>query len=109
LAYLKYTGNAWHVIAMAKQTVADSLVKKIPAPNELPTPYLPNFNYKHPRLPAPTPRDAARLHAENPAYVGLQHFRVQNDRGFFEASAILEMIEPGSQDCCYANKTTQNM
>ncbi|MEK7323567.1 MAG: VanZ family protein, partial [Pseudomonadota bacterium] len=70
-------------------------VTQLPAPEELGLPLL-DFRRSHPRLPAPSRADVARLRKENPNYLAQQ--RVFADQGRLYPTLVLAYIEPGSRD-----------
>jgi VanZ family protein len=69
-----------------------------PEPQALPAPELPGFVRAHPRLPAPTPADIARLRAENPRFLEATMKRAGGGDGPLETVILAAWIEPGSQD-----------
>ena len=71
-------------------------VTQLPAPEDLRLLPLPNFRHSHPRLPAPSQADIARLHKENPDYLAQQ--RLFAGQGRLQHSLLQAYIEPGSQD-----------
>lgn len=71
-------------------------VAQLPAPETLRPIALPNFLHSHPRLPAPSQADIARLRKENPNYLADQHLFA--GQGRLDHTLRLAYIEPGSQD-----------
>lgn len=79
-----------------EQPLSDKYLPKLPTPDELPPVNLPNFRTQHPRLPAPTSAEIARLQAENPGYFEQQEGLAK--RGDLYPIILLARIFPGSQD-----------
>ncbi|ROR29644.1 VanZ family protein [Inmirania thermothiophila] len=72
-----------------------------PAPSTLPVPALPQFRTPHPRLPAPTAADLARLRRDNPGYLQAQRAlaaRGGSRRTRLEAAVLAAYAEPGGID-----------
>lgn len=69
-----------------------------PAAQDLPAVDLPHFRYAHPRLPAPSPADIARMRTANPAYLAQQKRNAKRGEGDLQAAILMALIEPGSQD-----------
>jgi len=76
----------------------ESKLAVLPAPAELPPVELPAFRYNHPRLPAPTIEDIARLKLENPAYLRNHKKRAVDGEGKFYSAFVTAYVEPGSLD-----------
>jgi VanZ family protein len=74
------------------------LAPRLPAPEELPPVTLAGFRNAHPRLPHPSAADRADLQRLNPGYVREQRRRANGGRGDLQAAALMELLEPGSQD-----------
>ncbi len=81
-----------------ERPVDESTMPQLPPGQELPAVSLPNFRMEHPRLPHPTPRELVTLAFDNPRYVGDLRNQARGGKGAIEASALLELIEPGSID-----------
>jgi VanZ family protein len=81
-----------------EEAVDESTLGQLPAGHDLPEPSLPRFKRTHPRLPAPSAADLARLVAENPGYLREIRKRADGGRRDIWASALLERMEPGSID-----------
>ncbi len=84
--------------APAEAKVDRRLAPKLPAPEELPPVTLVGFRSAHPRLPHPTAAEQADLQRLNPGYVREQRRRANGGRGDLQAAALMELLEPGSQD-----------
>jgi len=74
----------------------ESKLAVLPAPEQLPPVALPGFRYKHPRLPAPSAGDIARLKLENPAYLRNHKKRAADGEGNFYSAFVTAYVEPGS-------------
>lgn len=72
--------------------------RALPAPDALPPALLPGFQQAHPRLPAPSTAELARLRQENPALLSNAVRSAQGGAGPFEAVMLAAYAEPGSQD-----------
>lgn len=70
--------------------------RELPKAQALPPPVLPAFQMAHPRLPAPSPGDIARLRRDNPDYFADQRRRAR--QGQPAAMVLMAYVEPGSQD-----------
>lgn len=90
-------GVLWQLKESVKMAAADFLYPKLPSPDALPVPTLPDFRGQHPRLPAPTPQEIATLRTQNPGYLQLKQFTAKN-RGNANAAIIAAYMAPGSQD-----------
>ena len=71
---------------------------KLPAPEELRLPPLPEFRYAHPRLPHPSAGEILRLRTENPDFVSQLLSRAKGGRGDENAAILAAVIAPESQD-----------
>lgn len=71
---------------------------QLPAPEELARVSLPGFHYDHPRLPAPSAADIARLQKENPNFYFDAGRRARHGAGDFNAVTLMAYAQPGSQD-----------
>lgn len=67
---------------------------KLPEPSQLPAVHLPGFNARHPRLPAPTPAELAKLRADNPDYLKRVATRAQGGAGPFDAAILAAYLQP---------------
>jgi VanZ family protein len=81
---------------LVERPLDESKLPVLPAPEDLPPVTLPDFRYSHPRLPAPTFEDIARLQQENPAWLDRQKKRAADGKGEFHAAFVSAYIEPGS-------------
>ncbi|MEW5943818.1 MAG: DUF4962 domain-containing protein [Pseudomonadota bacterium] len=70
---------------------------RLPQAEALPPPLLPHFRRAHPRLPAPTSAEIARLERDNPGYFDLMR-QLAKQRGDLYAATLLAKAYPGSQD-----------
>lgn len=77
-------------------TAAAESQPQLPAPEELAPVSLPNFRHAHPRLPAPSAAELARLRAEHPDF--LRRTARSAAGKSFEAAIFMAYAEPGSQD-----------
>jgi VanZ family protein len=82
----------------AERPLNEKYMKELPAPETLPPVALPRFHFAHPRLPAPSPGDMARLERENPGYFGSQERGLAQRAGNIFARIRLARAFPGSQD-----------
>jgi VanZ family protein len=90
-------GLAWQLSRETpEQALDESLLPRLPAPDDLPTVRLPGFRISHPRLPSPGPLDIARLQNENPRYLALQKKRANTGKGNFDSAIFMAYVEPGS-------------
>jgi hypothetical protein len=90
-------GVAWTLHeSPVERPLDESKLAVLPAPAELPPVELPAFRYRHPRLPAPTVEDIARLKLENPAYLRNHRKRAANGEGKFYSAVVTAYVEPGS-------------
>ena len=78
--------------------VDESKLPQLPSPDQLPPVTLPGFNYAHPRLPVPTPRDLATLASTNPRFFRQLRSRADGGKGDLESAVLLELVEPGGVD-----------
>ena len=74
----------------------ESKLAVLPAPEDLPPVALPDFRYSHPRLPAPSTDDIARLKRENPAWLSKHKKRAADGTGKFYSAFVTAYVEPGS-------------
>ena len=74
----------------------ESKLPVLPAPEDLPPVALPDFRYSHPRLPAPSAGDIARLKLENPAWLRNHKKRAADGEGNFYSAFVTAYVEPGS-------------
>lgn len=85
----------------AEKAADESGMAQLPPGHELPAVSLPGFKQAHPRLPHPTAADVARLLAEGNAYLGEMRRLAKSAQprsNSYHARAVVEFIEPGSQD-----------
>lgn len=78
--------------------VNESLLPKLPAPDQLAAVSLPHFRHAHPRLPAPSPSDIRQLKQYNPSYLPGVEQRAKGGHGPLTAVITAAYINPGSQD-----------
>lgn len=71
---------------------------ELPTPENLAPVNLPNFRLQHPRLPAPTVAEIARLKNENPQYLSKHRALAKGEKGKLDSAIIMAYLEPGSQD-----------
>ena len=81
-----------------ERPVDESTMPQLPPGHELPAVSLPRFRAEHPRLPHPTPQDLATLAFKSPGYLRELRNQARGGKGAIEASALLELVEPGSID-----------
>ena len=81
-----------------EQPLDESTLPLLPAPEDLPSVALPDFNYDHPRLPAADADDLARLKLENPGYLRKHKKRAANGNGDLHSAIVMAYLEPGSLD-----------
>ena len=74
----------------------ESKLPVLPAPEDLPPVALPDFRYSHPRLPAPSTGDIARLKLENPAWLSKHKKSAADGEGNFYSAVVTAYVEPGS-------------
>lgn len=67
-------------------------------PDALPPAVLPDFRTQHPRLPAPTAMEIARLQQENPGFFDDHRRRAAGPRSNPDSAILMAYVEPGSQD-----------
>ena len=92
-------GVVWRLAGTPiERPLDESKLPVLPAPEELPPVELPAFRYSHPRLPAPTAEDIARLKLENPAYLSNHKKRAADGEGKFYSAIVTAYVEPGSLD-----------
>ena len=90
-------GITWKPDArLIERPLDESKLPVLPSPEELPPVSLPGFRYNHPRLPAPSAGDIARLKLENPAWLRNHKKRAADGKGEFYSAFITAYIEPGS-------------
>lgn len=77
--------------------VDESNLPRLPAPEQLPAVYLPNFRFAHPRLPAPTREDIQRVETGNPGYFAYQE-RLAKEKSDIYAATLVARIYPHSRD-----------
>lgn len=70
----------------------------LPAPEDIVPASLPHFRGTHPRLPAPTAEDIAKLRQDNPNFLALHRRFAQGGKGRLDDAILMAYIEPGSQD-----------
>lgn len=85
----------------AEKPADEASLPQLPPGEALPAVLLPNFRFQHPRLPHPSAGDIERLQREGSAYLGEMRrlaAAASPDGYSYQARAVLELIEPGSQD-----------
>ena len=112
----KRVSNVWHIATGSSLIIAtvyiiflasdlsgnreslvdESILPKLPAPEELPAVRLPNFNYSHPRLPAPTSTDIFLLEAKNPEFLKTQARWAERGTGGLTPKILTAFIKPGT-------------
>ena len=81
------------------ETVLDETrLPKLPQPEQLPPANLPQFRYGHPRLPSPSAADLLAVKSRNRDLVRETRRRADGGNRDIEASALQELLEPGSID-----------
>jgi len=78
--------------------VDESLLPKVPPPDQLPRVSLPQFRYAHPRLPAPSPSDIRQLKQRNRSYLRDVAHRARGGHGPLRAVITAAYVDPGSQN-----------
>ncbi len=81
-----------------ERPVDESTMPQLPPGHELPAVSLPGFRTAHPRLPHPSADDLSTLQLKSPGYLRELRNQARGGKGAIEASALLELIEPGSID-----------
>lgn len=76
----------------------ESILYRLPTPQELPEVMLPHFKFAHPRLPAPSPKDVVRLKIENRKFFRRAKRRADKGQGKFYEIILTEFVDSGSQD-----------
>ena len=99
LMVIVIAGVAWTLDdSPAERPLDESKLPVLPAPEELPPVDFPAFRHEHPRLPAPTTEDIARLKQENPAYLRTHKRHTNQGRGKLYSAILTAFVEPGSVD-----------
>ncbi|HZP88046.1 MAG TPA: VanZ family protein, partial [Burkholderiales bacterium] len=78
--------------------IDESKLPKLPAPAELPPARFAAFRLEHPRLPNPTPLELDLLRRYSHTFVHDLQARARGGWGELEATALQQLIEPGSVD-----------
>ena len=81
---------------LVERPLDESKLPVLPVPENLPPVALPGFRYSHPRLPAPSAGDIARLKLENPARLNKHKKRAADGEGDFYSAFVTAYVEPGS-------------
>ncbi|MGZ8216540.1 VanZ family protein [Methylomagnum sp.] len=77
----------------AIETVANErFYPRPPEPWELPAAHLPGFRHAHPRLPAPSEAELAKLRADNPGFIMRRVGQAQRGAGAFDAAIFAAYI-----------------
>jgi len=71
---------------------------RLPAVGELPAVHFEHFRTEHPRLPAPSTDELARLRAENPDWLAVQAKRAAAEEPDLEAMVLMALADPASVD-----------
>jgi len=71
---------------------------ELPVPEDLPPVVFPAFAVEHPRLPAPSVEDVARLRSENPSFFTRHQERSEGGSGDLYSVILSAFVDPGSQD-----------
>ncbi len=91
--------SGWTIISQPKEKfVFEEALPKLPKGDELPPVNLPGFREAHPRLPSPSAAEVAMLAMKNRDFVEAQRRQADGGKGNVRAIALMELIEPGSQD-----------
>lgn len=91
--------GGWAIISQPKEKfVFEDALPKLPKGEELPPVDLPGFREVHPRLPSPSGSEIAMLVMNNRVFVEAQRRQANGGKGDVRAVAMMELIEPGSQD-----------
>jgi VanZ family protein len=97
LVLVVITTTVWQLDGkQVERPLDESKLAVLPAPEELPPVTLPDFRYKHPRLPAPNDADIGRLKLENPAWLRKHKERAADGEGKTYSAFITAYVEPGS-------------
>ncbi len=65
---------------------------------DLPAVSIANFRRQHPRLPAPSAADIARILEENPKFFDQHRRRAQAENEVFDSRTLMAFVDPGSQN-----------
>ncbi|HHH39315.1 MAG TPA: DUF4962 domain-containing protein, partial [Sedimenticola sp.] len=84
--------------APIEQGLDESRQPLLPAPEALPDAVLPGFRSVHPRLPAPTPGEIARLREKNRGYLAKLQRGVRHPKAPFDTIILYAYLAPGTQD-----------
>jgi VanZ family protein len=99
LVLIAVAGIAWKLHGTpAERPLDESQLYILPGPEELPPVSLPGFRYSHPRLPAPSTTELARLKRDNPRYLRNHKKRAGDGNSDFYSAFITAYTEPGSLD-----------
>jgi VanZ family protein len=91
--------GGWVIVSQPKEKfVFEEGLLKLPKGEELPPVNLPGFREAHPRLPSPSGTEVAMLVMNNRGFVDAQRRLAGGGQGEVRAVALMELIEPGSQD-----------
>ncbi|HMM75026.1 MAG TPA: heparinase II/III family protein [Gammaproteobacteria bacterium] len=71
---------------------------RLPEGKALPAVQFQHFRSEHPRLPAPSAAELARLRAENPEWLALQAKRASGREPDLEAMVLMALVDPASID-----------
>lgn len=91
--------GGWSIISQPiDKFVYENALPKLPKGEDLPPVNLPGFREVHPRLPSPSRTEVAMLVMNNREFVDAQRRQAGGGKGDVSAVALMELIEPGSQD-----------
>ncbi len=91
--------GGWVVVSQPKEKfVFEEALPKLPKGEDLPPVNLPAFREIHPRLPSPSGAEISMLVMNNRGFVDAQRRMADGGKGDVRAVALMELIEPGSQD-----------
>lgn len=95
-------GGSWLTLSspvMVREPMLDETkLAQLPEGKDLPPVKFDQFKLSHPRLPAPSAQEIARIRQENPQYLKFQLKRAQGNSGDLQAAIFSEYVEPGSID-----------
>lgn len=82
----------------SEEKIDKQLLPKLPAPHELTPVTIAGFRTAHPRLPHPSQSEIELLRRANPRYLDERKRFANGGRGAFDACALTELVNPGTQD-----------
>jgi glycopeptide antibiotics resistance protein len=98
LAALMIAIGALRLQVPIEHHVDESVLPVLPAAEFLPPVDLPGFRHDHPRLPAPSPDEIARIERDNPRWLKRHREAARRERGEFYSIILTARLEPGSVD-----------